>query len=156
VANTNPFDAYFEPLVLEYSFDSCILIARGELRLEDDAKRSVAHDLALGVLNVFGFAGQPILDLLPYHFCVDISYWVTMVLIRNRPPIRSPEKPAGRLLDMASGWSGWTPTILRPLVSSKAGGARSTLFQRGSHLLRELRIARAKGRACKMKNILDH
>lgn len=54
---------YLESLVLKHSLDGSILAAGGHLGLEDDTKRSIAHDLALGIRDLLGFTGEAILDL---------------------------------------------------------------------------------------------
>lgn len=67
--------AYLESLVLQDTLDGCILTRRREFGLKDDTKTSIADDLALSVLHLFGFAGQAILHLLANHFgtCFVVS-----------------------------------------------------------------------------------
>lgn len=54
---------------MEDSLDGSILAAGGHLRLEDDAKGSIADDLALCVGDFLGLTGQSILDLLADDLC---------------------------------------------------------------------------------------
>ena len=52
--------AYLEPLVLQNLLDGDVLLLFGNTKhlcLKDDAKRAVPDDLAVGVLDVFLFAG---------------------------------------------------------------------------------------------------
>lgn len=56
---------YLEPLILEDSLDGSIFPARSHLGLKHDTEGAIAHDLALGVGDLLGFASQSILDLLP-------------------------------------------------------------------------------------------
>ena len=64
--------AYLEPLILEHAFDCRILVGWRQLSLEDNAKRSVANDLALGILQVSGLAGDAVLDLFADDFYTQI------------------------------------------------------------------------------------
>jgi hypothetical protein len=67
----NPHDLQFailETLVLQNPFDGCILVRWRQLGLEDYAKGPVAHNLALGVLNLAGLAGDAILDFFADYF----------------------------------------------------------------------------------------
>lgn len=56
--------AHLEPLVLQNPLDGRILIGRRQLGLEDNAERTVANNLALGILQLPGLAGDTVLNLL--------------------------------------------------------------------------------------------
>lgn len=56
--------ADLETLVLKNALDGSIFARRRELGLEDNSKRTVAHNLALGILHLLGLTCQAILDLL--------------------------------------------------------------------------------------------
>lgn len=62
--------SYLEPLVLKDSLDGSVLAAGGHLGLEHHTKRSIAHDLALCIGDLLGFARQAILDLLTNDLCI--------------------------------------------------------------------------------------
>lgn len=55
---------YLEPLILEDSLDGSIFPARSHLSLKHNTEGAIAHDLALSVGDLLGFAGHSILDLL--------------------------------------------------------------------------------------------
>ena len=59
-----------EALVLKHALDGGVFSTRRQLGLEDDAERAVAHDLALGVCQIFVLAGFAVLDLF-----ADDFYW---------------------------------------------------------------------------------
>ena len=60
---------YLEALVLQHALDGGVLSGGRQLGLEDDTERTVADDLALGVLHLLGLSGQAVLDLLTDDFC---------------------------------------------------------------------------------------
>lgn len=62
--------SYLEPLILEDSLDGSILAAGGHLGLKHHTERSIAHNLALCVGDLLGFARQAILDLFADDLCV--------------------------------------------------------------------------------------
>lgn len=55
---------YLEPLILQDSLDGSIFPARSHLGLKHNTERTIAHNLALSVGDLLGFAGESILDLL--------------------------------------------------------------------------------------------
>lgn len=61
--------AYLEALVLEDPLDGRILAAGRQLGLEDDSKRAVADDLALGVGKIPVLSRHAIVDLFADDFC---------------------------------------------------------------------------------------
>ena len=60
---------YLEALVLKDALDGRILAGRRQLGLEDDAKRPVPDDLALGILELLRLACHSVLDLFADHLC---------------------------------------------------------------------------------------
>lgn len=60
---------YLEPLILEDSLDGSIFPARSHLGLKHNTEGAIAHNLALSVGDLLGFAGQSILDLLADDLC---------------------------------------------------------------------------------------
>lgn len=62
-------NVYLKPLILQDSFDGCVLAAGGHLGLEHHTKRTIAHNLALCVRDFLGFPRQSILDLLADDLC---------------------------------------------------------------------------------------
>lgn len=66
--------AYLEALVLKNTLDSCILSVRSQLGLENDTKRAIPYDLALGVLHFSGLASHAVL-----YFLTDDLYIVCTI-----------------------------------------------------------------------------
>jgi len=60
---------HLEALVLENALDGSVFAAGRQLRLEDDAERTVSHNLALCVREVLVVAGHAVLHLLADDFC---------------------------------------------------------------------------------------
>jgi hypothetical protein len=68
-----------EPLVLENSLDGSVFSRRGQLGLENNSERPITNNLALCVLQVLGFAGNPILHFLADHLCRSrVSDWLAL------------------------------------------------------------------------------
>ena len=63
---------HLESFVLQDPLDSGIFTIRREFGLEDNPKRTIAHDLALGVLHFLRLPRHPILHLFSNHLC---AYW---------------------------------------------------------------------------------
>jgi hypothetical protein len=61
--------SYFEPLVLQDSFDRGIFSAGRQLRLEDNPERAIPDDFALGIGKISVFSGNAVLDFLVDDFC---------------------------------------------------------------------------------------
>lgn len=101
--------SHLETLVLEDSLDGSVLAAGGHLGLKHHTERSIAHDLALGVRDLLGFARQAILDLFADDLCAagEQDKLVGNTAIDGRkgflPPMRKLGKSPGRLCDMV-GW----------------------------------------------------
>ena len=64
--------AYLEALVLEYALDGSVLARGRQLGLKHDAKGSIAHNLALGILHISSLTGDAILNLLADDFCTKV------------------------------------------------------------------------------------
>ena len=64
------FHAYLEALVLKNTLDSCILSVGSQFSLEDYSKGTVPHNLALGVLHLFGLASHTILYFFTDDLCI--------------------------------------------------------------------------------------
>ena len=64
------FHAYLEALVLKNTLDSCVLSIGSQLSLKDYSKGTVSHNLALGVLHLFGLASHTILYFFTDDLCV--------------------------------------------------------------------------------------
>lgn len=72
---TNPIGSgihYLEPLILKDSLDGSILTTGGHFGLKHHTEGTIANNLTLGVGDLFGFAGQSILDLLADHLWVRL------------------------------------------------------------------------------------
>ena len=61
--------SYLESLVLQDSLDGGVLPTGGHLGLEDHTERAIAYNLALGVGNFLGLAGQAVVDLFVDNLC---------------------------------------------------------------------------------------
>lgn len=147
--------AYLESLVLQHALDGRILAGRGQLGLKDDAEGAVSHYLALGVLHLFGLAGQAILHLLADHLCGRrVSWGGVRFMSRGRgvlPPMRRLEKAFGRLCDMVCGGGGKAvevsgrvcslPRVRRTQVQQSVRGSR-----RRKERVRGGRFGRRSGR----------
>lgn len=100
--------AYLETLILEHALDGRILARGGKLGLEYDTERTVANNLALGILEISGFASQSILDALTDHLCDGVSTWAKGGFCCEArgprsgclPPIRKLLNAPGRCDDM--------------------------------------------------------
>lgn len=60
-----------EPLILQHSLDGSILTTGRHLCLEHNAEGAISNDFALGILHFPGLAGQAILNLFTYDFCIS-------------------------------------------------------------------------------------
>jgi hypothetical protein len=60
-----------EPLILQHSLDGSILTTGRHLCLEHNAEGAISNDFALGILHFLGLAGQAILNLFTYDFCIS-------------------------------------------------------------------------------------
>lgn len=112
-----------EALVLQNPLDGCIFVRGGQLGLENHAKRSIAYNLALGVLDFASLASDAILDLFTdnfYKYIVSIPPHKVRVSHHDAvsPPIRRVLNAAGRVDAMFS--------VCRPSPCYRSGQLKDT------------------------------
>ena len=65
-----------EALVLQYSLDRGIFVARRKLCLKDDTERPIANDSAMGVCEFFMLARSAVLNLFTDHLWIlKLANW---------------------------------------------------------------------------------
>lgn len=69
IQDVSQHDSHLEALVLQHSFNGCILARGRQFCLENHAEAAIAHNLALSVLHLSRLAGQAILHLLANNLC---------------------------------------------------------------------------------------